>query len=110
MNKTGKILLGLLVSNAAALILMAITRVAVDYANSQPYNWPAKTGRAILIGSDFFIIPLLMGILSAYMWRNLELRGVKYLVYSLYNSLIAILMSWLFMGEGYICLLIVSPL
>lgn len=63
-----------------------------------------------LIFSEFIIIPMAMGMIATYFWRNLLLPGRKLALYSIYSGLIAILLSSLFLGEGVICLLIVSPL
>ncbi|UZJ64343.1 hypothetical protein OKW96_18500 [Sphingobacterium sp. KU25419] len=64
----------------------------------------------ILIFSEFVIIPMLMGIISAWHWKNMNLKGKQITGYSIINGLIAIALSYLFLNEGVICLLIVSPL
>lgn len=64
----------------------------------------------ILIFSEFVIIPMLMGIISTWYWKNLNLKGKQITGYSIINGLIAIVLSYLFLNEGVICLLIVSPL
>lgn len=64
----------------------------------------------ILVYSEFVIIPLLMGIISVWFWKNLELTGKPLTGYSCLNGLLAILLSFIFLKEGIICLLIVSPL
>jgi uncharacterized protein YndB with AHSA1/START domain len=113
MNKTARVFLGLAAANVFAFILLYVSTIAVD---NLKHNTATTTGMSgytasnTLIFSDFVIIPLLMGIISSWVWRNAELKGVMYLVYSIPNTIIALSFSWLFMGEGYICLLIVSPL
>ncbi|MDP9077130.1 MAG: hypothetical protein M3O71_06880 [Bacteroidota bacterium] len=67
-------------------------------------------GPGVLILSEFVIIPVLMGMISAWFWRKLELPGRKLTWYSIYNSFLAIIFSFIFLGEGSICLVIVSPL
>ncbi|MES2110109.1 MAG: hypothetical protein V4577_15230 [Bacteroidota bacterium] len=64
----------------------------------------------VLIFSEFVIIPILMGIMSSWFWRDLKLPGRKRTLYAIYNILLAILLSFVFLHEGVICLLIVSPL
>jgi hypothetical protein len=53
---------------------------------------------------------MLMGIVSAYYWRDLQLKTSRYLSWSALNGLIAIVASAIFLKEGFICLIIVSPL
>lgn len=63
----------------------------------------------VFVFSSFFIIPLLMGIISAYFWRNLSMKNSRYTLFSILTMLISVLFTSLFLGEGVICLLIVSP-
>lgn len=93
-----KILQGILIANIFAFLVIGI----------QSSLAPKDTG--ILVFSEFVIIPLLMGIITAWFWKDIEIRGKQITGYSILNGLIAILMSFFFLGEGFICLLIVSPL
>jgi len=93
-----KILQGILIANIFAFLIIGI----------QSSLAPKDTG--ILVFSEFVIIPMLMGIITAWFWKDMEIRGKKITGYSILNGLIAILMSFFFLGEGFICLLIVSPL
>jgi hypothetical protein len=63
-----------------------------------------------LVGAVFFGTPLLMGIISAWFWRKLNWTSSVLIWNSVINGLIAILLSLVFLGEGFICLIIVSPL
>jgi len=83
-----------------AIAVMAISKYIVI----------APPGQAVFIFSEFVILPILMGIISAWFWKDLGLRGITALVYCIYNTSLAILGSYLFLGEGVICLIIVSPL
>lgn len=60
--------------------------------------------------SEFVIVPALMGIISAWFWRGLNLTSRNLLSYSLLNSLLALAVAAILFGEGVICLVIVSPL
>jgi hypothetical protein len=60
--------------------------------------------------SSFVIVPTLMGIISAYFWRDLGMKTLRKIGWSTVVALIAILLSALILKEGVICLLIVSPL
>jgi hypothetical protein len=66
--------------------------------------------QAEIVFSVFVIIPLLMGMLSAYCWRKLGATLSHYYLWSLYNTILAIVVSGFWMREGVICLIIVSPL
>jgi hypothetical protein len=89
---------GFIVPNVFAIITIAITKYC------------GKTEAVVLIFSEFIIIPILMGIICAWFWRNLELPMRKRLLFACYNVFLAILCSYIFLGEGVICLIIVSPL
>ncbi|NCD68836.1 SRPBCC family protein [Mucilaginibacter agri] len=89
---------GYLFSNLFAFALMGITKLFIPSSDS------------VLIFSEFVIIPFLMGIISTWFWRKRELRSRRLMWYSCINVFIAIGLSALFLKEGSICLLIVSPL
>lgn len=92
-----KLLIGILLANIFALTAIGI-QSAIGY------------DEGVLIFSEFVILPILMGIISAWYWRGLHLKGKQLTGYSIVNGLTGILLSFLFLGEGFICLLIVSPL
>lgn len=100
MNKfiKSKLLLGILIANVFALTIIALQ---------------AKLGSqnpGVLVFSEFVIIPCVMGIIAAWFWKDLGLKGKQLTGYSILNGLLAILLSFIFLGEGMICLIIVSPL
>ncbi|WMJ74681.1 SRPBCC family protein [Cytophagaceae bacterium ABcell3] len=64
----------------------------------------------VLIFSEFVLLPIGMGLVAVKYWRRFSDKTSSYFVWSLVNTLTGILLSAVFMGEGYICLLIVSPL
>src|ERR1700761_2494668 len=91
-------LAGFLVPEIFAVVIIGITR----HSN--------VAGAGILIFFEFVIVPALMGVISAWFWRDLELPGTKLTLYSIFNTFLAIVLSAIFLGEGVICLIIVSPL
>ena len=93
-----KIFIGILISNIFALLGVALQKYVSGFENG------------VLVFSAFVIIPLLMGIITAWFWKDLQLKGKHLTAYSCLNGLLAILLSYIFLGEGTICLLIVSPL
>lgn len=92
-------LLGFLIPNIVILSIIGINRYLII---------PASGG--ILVFSEFVILPMLMGIISAWFWRGLKLSTKNLIWYSIQNGFIAIILSFLFLQEGTICLIIVSPL
>jgi hypothetical protein len=93
-----KLLQGIIISNVIVLIIIWINNLL----HSQ------KDG--VLVFSEFVILPLLMGVISAWFWRNLNLKSRSLIWYSILNGFLAILLSYIFLKEGTICLIIVSPL
>jgi hypothetical protein len=98
---------GFIFSNVFAFVLMGVTKLGLskDFPGGPPPD-----GSGPLIFSEFVVIPILMGMISCWFWRNLQLKGSRLTLYSLYNSCLVILLSYIFLGEGTICLIIVSPL
>lgn len=93
---------GFIVANLVALVIIGASK----YLLFQRIGDAQK----VLMFSEFIIIPAFMGIISAWFWRNLGLRGKTLAWYSCINGFIAIVLSFIFLQEGVICLLIVSPL
>jgi uncharacterized protein YndB with AHSA1/START domain len=52
---------------------------------------------------------MVMGILNVFYWRKHTVTDGQAFLYGLYNLVVALLISAFFMGEGIICLVIVSP-
>jgi hypothetical protein len=94
-------LAGFAVPNLVAMLLVWITgKVAM-----------LDSGRAgLMIFSEFIVIPVLMGFVSALFWRDEKLGTGRCLLWSLINTGIALTLSAFLMREGVICLIIVSPL
>jgi len=101
-KRSHKIVLGIFVSNVFALITLGLTTYFLEKVKNDV--------EGVLIFSQFVIIPLVMGIITARFWRDIGLLGRNYTGYSLVNGAFALLMSSVFLGEGFICLIIVSPL
>lgn len=89
---------GILIANILALLVIGIQSALIPNENGT------------LVFSEFVIIPILMGMITAWFWKDMGIKGKQITGYSILNGLIAILMSFFFLGEGFICLLIVSPL
>ena len=89
--------LGFVVPHVFAMVAIGLTKYT-------------QVESGVLVFSEFVIVPVVMGIISAWFWRNLELPGRKLSLFAIYNTFIAAFASSVFLGEGSICLLIVSPL
>src|SRR5687768_14850095 len=92
---------GLLLANVAGAIVVAGCKYILG---------PDQDGAGSLVMSIFIITPFMMGLISAYVWRELNLKQKQILGWALVNTIIAIMASAVFLQEGAICLLIVSPL
>lgn len=106
-NDSSRILKGILIANAISLVLVGGTKYLVDYLEG---DTNAGNGSGIFIFSSFIIVPVLMGLVSAWYWHPLQLKTSRYIGWSAVSALIAILASFIFLREGVICLIIVSPL
>ena len=100
-DRDKNILKGLVIANVFALIMMGFTSLLFKYNSSLS---------GIFVTSDFILIPIVMGIINAYWWQNLGLSSNHRLLHTFSNLAILLLLSFIFMGEGVFCLIIVSPL
>jgi hypothetical protein len=95
------VILGILVANILAMGIMAVSKLIAD-GDSGMTN--------VFVFTDFFILPFFMGIVCAWFWKDLTMGGGAYTLFAIVNSLVAIGASAVFLKEGVICLVIVSPL
>lgn len=100
-SKPFKIIFAVLLANVMALLFILLGRWIGHF------NGDAAGAFAY---ADFTVLPLLMGLLCAYVWRNEGFSNAQQICYAMLNTVVAIAFSWLFIGEGYICLIICSPL
>ncbi len=92
-----EIMKGFILSNVFAFSIIGITRFL-------------KPDPGVLVYAEFVIVPLLMGIICAWCWKGLEIKRIQLTFFSCINGTLAIFLSAVFLKEGIICLLIVSPL
>ncbi|MFM7023448.1 MAG: hypothetical protein ACKOXB_10750 [Flavobacteriales bacterium] len=88
-------------AQAFGILVSFITRYIVAHVTNM---------EGMLVTAQFFIIPLVMGIIS--IWRiDDEYKSVRNIIYlQLANYVGALLWAIVLFGEGYLCLLIVSPI
>jgi len=96
-----RIVVGIAAANALALLLFLLNWAVLKY-NDQ--------AGVIMIASNFFITPAFMGMLSGFIWHPINYKYWQYVLLSLVNAFVAIVGAAIFLQEGAICLLIVSPL
>jgi len=97
---TDKEILGFITPNIMAITLIALTKTfSVHVGEADGFYF-----------SEVIIVPILMGIMSAWHWRNMELTTRRTWFYNFLNCVIAAMLSGFVLGEGSICILIVSPL
>ncbi len=94
---------GLFIPPICAVAIVGITKFGLA-------EFAAEGSSPVFIFSEFVIVPILMGILSAWFWRKLNLTGTDRTLYSIYTIVLTILLCYIFLQEGIICLAIVSPL
>jgi hypothetical protein len=92
---------GYIVSNLFAIVTIGLSKYFLIGDHS-----PSGT----FVFSEFIIIPTLMGIISAWFWRDINMTGRTLAWSSSINGIYAVLFSTVFLQEGVICLIIVSPL
>jgi hypothetical protein len=92
---------GILYSNILAFFCFAIAYTIT--------NWNEDVG-FVFIFSEFVLVPIAMGIMCMKYWIHLDKKILLLIPYVILNTLIALVLSAFFMGEGIICLIIVSPL
>lgn len=92
------LLKGIIVSNLSALFIVGL------------FKYSKVEGDGALVFSIFVIVPLIMGIVSSWFWIKVDLKSKPIIGYSILNGLLGILLSYVCLGEGVLCLLIVSPL
>jgi hypothetical protein len=95
-------ILGFAVANLVGVTIIFVTK----YLDTKYAGYVSGT----FIFSEFVIVPLLIGIISSWFWRDLNFSSGKLTGNSCINVMIALILSSLFLGEGTICLVIVSPL
>jgi len=105
-NAYTRILLGILVANLVAIILVGASKYLVTYLEGNH----AGNSSGVFIFSSFIVVPLLMGAISAWYWHPLQLKTLAYIGWSAVSTLVASAASFIFLKEGAICLIIVSPL
>jgi hypothetical protein len=101
--KSRTIVLGIAASNAVAAIFLLLTGWIMR-------GHSGSGGKVIFVLSEFVLLPVLIGIINTWFWRKQEVRGWQIALAALANLAVGLLVSALFMGEGVICLIIVSPL
>ena len=66
--------------------------------------------RELVTYPSLLLIPFIIGLVATYVWKPLELRVGGTLLHSLSCTLFGLGAAWIFMREGIVCLLIVSPI
>ncbi len=100
-NPRAAILTGIVASNGLALVVMLLTSLILSLSGSD-------TG--LFVASEFVLLPMLMGGVCAYFWQEAKLSRAAHLAYGTLNSIVALLLAFVFLREGVVCLLMASPL
>ena len=101
-NPRMAVLTGILAANGSVFLVMLLTRwLLTQFGNDSA---------GLFIASEFVLLPMMMGGICAYFWQEAKLSKAAYLLYGFLNTCLALLISWAFLQEGVICLLMASPL
>jgi hypothetical protein len=100
------IIYGILVANVASLLLVGGSKWLATLLEGSN----AGNSSGVFIFSSFIIVPMIMGAISAWYWHPLQLKTKAYIGWSAVSTLVASAASFIFLKEGAICLIIVSPL
>ncbi len=84
-----KLITGIVVANVFAMIVIWFTKWLSSHQTVASFA-------GVFVFSDFIIVPVLMGIIAAYFWRDLNLTGGQYVVHAIYNSLLAVAGAYFF--------------
>jgi hypothetical protein len=95
------ILAGIFYSNLIGFVIIGLSRLILHLN---------KDAGEIFLFSDFVLVPVLMGIISVKFWIHLKRKLPFLILLCIPNTLLACLLSVVFLQEGVLCLLIVSPL
>lgn len=64
----------------------------------------------LIVYPSLLLVPFIIGLVAAWVWKPLDLSIGGTLLHSLSSTLLGLGCAWLFMREGIVCLLIVSPI
>jgi hypothetical protein len=106
MNRTVRLILGMIVGNIAGAVVCGMVAVVSDalagFIGKPVPPWTYYPG--------LFLVPFNVGVVAAWIWKPLDLRIGQTILNATWCSLIAPLGAALVFHEGYICLLIGFPL
>lgn len=97
--RTIKIIAGIFLSNVCSTVAIGLVK----------FGSARIDGSGTLVFSMFFIIPFLMGMFYGWQWRDMKLGTWAIIGWCTISTITACLMSFVFLQEGYLCLLIVFP-
>lgn len=97
-----RLLLGMVAGNASGALLVALAKTASDIFSTSPL--------ATMIGPSLTLVPLVVGVVAMWVWRKLDLGIAAVALHALFCTALGIAGAYLFLHEGVICLIIVSPL
>ncbi|TBL74677.1 hypothetical protein [Paenibacillus thalictri] len=95
------IIKGILISNIFALVCVGVTYYIINVI---------KGIEGFLVLSEFVLLPMIVGIINSYFWRRHKISAGPSFGYGFLNLIVVVAVSFFFMGEGVICIVIVSPL
>ena len=99
--KARRLFLGMLAGNAVGALACALAAGLTALAHELA---------ALVLYPSLLLIPFAIGLMASWLWKPLTLGIGATLFHSLSCTLLGLGAAWLFMREGIVCLLIVSPI
>jgi len=96
--------------NRGYLFANAFSITAIGFSAWIINTWNHEGPNGTFIFSEFIIIPFVMGMISSWFWQKENISSRQLINRSILNGIITIVLSAMFLGEGIVCLIIVSPL
>lgn len=97
-----RLFLGMVAGNVVGGVMFKLARVIGQTFGKGVEEWVAEP--------SLFLVPSVIGVVAAWVWKPLELRVGATALHSLSCTALGLAGAWLFFGEGAICLLMVAPL
>lgn len=79
-------MLGIVIPNSLAIVIIS----SMSFTMSQNQN---------MVWLGIALLPVLMGMISQYYWRDLKLTKNDYIKYHVLNMIVAFFWSWLLIGR-----------
>lgn len=108
-----RLLLGMIVGNGVAVVMCLVAAGVLWWANNDPGGTASLVSAAaikVFTWPSLCMLPMVIGFCAAWVWKPLEPTVGQVLLYSFWCTIVGLAMATIFLREGVVCLLIISPL